>query len=406
MAGFHVSNGAYFVPKQVQTTDGKSDTHGVGLHQPPTCPECGSAKVWKDGFRHDNLISIQRWLCRDCGYRFSSPSLTNKKADQHILKYQVCADEKEAKNLATVEPEQEQAAGATTNLKNTLFNYVWYMKKQGYAESTIETRSILLKKMVKRGGNLYDPESVKEVISKQTTWSAAYKENAVHAYSIYLKMKGGTWNPPLYKRVERLPWIPTEREIDQLIAGCSRRIGTFLQMLKETGMRPGEAWLLKWIDIDFEKAFVNITPEKHSKPRVLKLSNNLLSMLNALPKNSEHVFRSGNLHHFRGGFAQQRKRIAAKLKNPRLTRITFKTLRHFKATMEYHKTKDILYVKEILGHKNIKNTLVYTHLINFESDEYITKIAKNANEACTLIEAGFDYVCSTPDELMVFRKRK
>jgi hypothetical protein len=74
--------------------------------------------------------------------------------------------------------------------------------------------------------------------------------------------------------------------------------------------------------------------------------------------------------------------------------------------MEYHKTKDILNVKIVLGHKNIKNTLVYTHLVNFREDEYVSKVAKNADEACMFIESGFEFVCNTPDDLMVFRKRK
>jgi len=40
----------------------------------PTCPQCGSKRVWKDGLRQlsDGAI-VQRWLCRDCGYRFSDP---------------------------------------------------------------------------------------------------------------------------------------------------------------------------------------------------------------------------------------------------------------------------------------------------------------------------------------------
>ena len=46
--------------------------------------------------------------------------------------------------------------------------------------------------------------------------------------------------------------------------------------------------------------------------------------------------------------------------------ITFKTFRHFKATMEYHRTKDIIHVMRLLGHKNIKNTLVYTQLVHFK----------------------------------------
>ena len=60
--------------------------------------------------------------------------------------------------------------------------------------------------------------------------------------------------------------------------------------------------------------------------------------------------------------------------------------------MEYHKTKDILHVMRILGHKNITNTLRYTQLIQTEDDEFIAKVAKNPEDACKLNEAGFDFV--------------
>jgi hypothetical protein len=74
--------------------------------------------------------------------------------------------------------------------------------------------------------------------------------------------------------------------------------------------------------------------------------------------------------------------------------------------MEYHKTRDILHVKYLLGHKRIENTLVYTHLVDFGNDEYVSKVAKNADEACQLVEAGYDFVCNTSDGLSIFRKRK
>ena len=40
-------------------------------HEGICCPECGSAKVWKDGLRYTSRGAIQRYLCRSCGYRFS-----------------------------------------------------------------------------------------------------------------------------------------------------------------------------------------------------------------------------------------------------------------------------------------------------------------------------------------------
>ena len=91
-----------------------------------------------------------------------------------------------------------------------------------------------------------------------------------------------------------------------------------------------------------------------------------------------------------------------------MNKIIFHTFRHWKATMEYHRTKDILHVMNVLGHKNIKNiknTLVYTHLVNLEGDEYVSKVAWNLEEACKLVDAGFDYVTDV-EGAKLFRKRK
>ena len=62
---------------------------------------------------------------------------------------------------------------------------------------------------------------------------------------------------------------------------------------------------------------------------------------------------------------------------------------------------------QLLGHKNIQNTLIYTHLVNFENDEFHTAVAANVEEARKLIEAGFEYVTGEyGDGGKIFRKRK
>jgi hypothetical protein len=58
-----------------------------------------------------------------------------------------------------------------------------------------------------------------------------------------------------------------------------------------------------------------------------------------------------------------------------------------------------------LGHKNIANTLIYTKLVEFENDEYRSAVASKVDEAKKLIEAGFEYVCSH-NETMLLRRRK
>jgi len=61
----------------------------------------------------------------------------------------------------------------------------------------------------------------------------------------------------------------------------------------------------------------------------------------------------------------------------------------------------------ILGHKNITNTLRYTQLIQTDDDEFITKVAKTVEQACKLIEAGYEYVTEFQEQgVKIFRKRK
>ena len=381
------------------------------------CPKCGSKKLWRDGLRYLKTgVTQQRWLCRNCGFRFTNSNNRNasrllegiqtKKIKTHLTTpHRRVGARKEAKNLAAREKFSVLAGESLADdARGKLLEYAWWMKKQGYAESTITGRVKLLKILVKRGANLFDEESIKEVIAKQQ-WSAGRKANAVEAYTCFLRMLGRTWTPPIYKRIKKLPFIPTEEEIDQLIAGCGQKTACFLQILKETAARAGEAWNLKWTDIDFVNRTIRITPEKGSNPRIFKVSTKLIGMLNTLPRNSERLF--GNYHHrgFSRTFQRQRKKLAVKLGNPRLQQISFHTFRHWKATMEYHRTKDILYVMKFLGHKNIKNTLIYTQLVDFGDEEYICKAAQTVEEAKKLIEAGFEYVCTT-ESYQLFRKRK
>ena len=69
------------------------------------------------------------------------------------------------------------------------------------------------------------------------------------------------------------------------------------------------------------------------------------------------------------------------------------------------RTKDILHVMRVLGCKNIKNTLVCTHLVDFKDEEYTSRAAWTLDEASKPIESVFDYVCGIGNTGL-FRKRK
>ena len=379
------------------------------------CSVCGSLKVWHDGLRKTPQGTKQRFICRACGHRFSEKSASQTIERRRLnrpaaLLYsnQICA--LEAKNLEPQTEIKTVAGISPQDIKGKILEYAWWLKKDGKSDATIVGRVKLLQVLTKRGANLYNSETIKEVIAKQT-WSNGRKNNAVDAYCSFLKMVGGTWNPPLYQTIRKLPFIPKETEIDQLIAGCTQRMATFLQVLKETGARCGEIWMLKWDDLDFESKVVNITAEKHSNPRVVHLSNKLLEMLEKLPKTyGDRIFSNPNMpvDHFGTALSHQRKRLAHKLQNLRLLKIHFHTFRYWKGTMLYHETKDMYYVMQRLGHKSIKNTLLYVQLQEalFQGEtNYISKVAKTEKEICSLVEAGFEYVTEF-EGAKIFRKRK
>ena len=101
--------------------------------------------------------------------------------------------------------------------------------------------------------------------------------------------------------------------------------------------------------MDLERNIITLNdPEKGSNPRAFEISNKLASMLNALPRDSERVFGKTKPRDAAGYLRRLRKRVATKLQKPRLRYIRFHTLRHWKATMEYAKTKDILHIMKML----------------------------------------------------------
>jgi predicted RNA-binding Zn-ribbon protein involved in translation (DUF1610 family) len=288
MAGFQQNKVS--VPRRIFGKAGsnksKSDLTSKSAGTSPLCPQCGSRRVWKDGMRGTRLGPVQRWICRSCGYRFSDPKsrsrfqssvqpiykggrgstesnssetsrhlqriLTKKLNSQPLTSNrQICATKTtEAINLAKVETRKERAAGATKpDLKTTkglVVKFMAYLEREAYKGTEYFA---LIRRLANLGTNLLDPEDVKRIIAEQP-WKDSVKMLAVYAYDAFAKMQNISWTKPRYKQKDSLPFVPEEKELDQLIASCkSQRMATFLQTLKETFADPGEALGLRWIDI-------------------------------------------------------------------------------------------------------------------------------------------------------------
>jgi integrase len=255
--------------------------------------------------------------------------------------------------------------------------------------------------------NINNPDEISTILA-QAKWKNKTKRKLANMYQSYAKWKNLLWEKPNYIPEERIPFIPSETEIDQMIASCQHRMATILLFLKETGARIGEAHKIDWSDINLETRTVNIPPEKNSNPRILPISPKLAAMLNHLSQLKPRMLPK-KLSSFRTCYDKMRQRTTTKLQNPRLLKITFHTFRHYKGTMEYHTTKDIIHVKYVLGHKDIRNTMTYINIeqaiFTNETEEFTCKTAETIDQTCKLIEAGFQYVTEM-EGIKLFRKRK
>ena len=210
-----------------------------------------------------------------------------------------------------------RTAGETSQ-HGEIVDFAWKLKKRGLADKTIALRTYRLNMLVKKGADLNNPDTVETILATETV-TPANKREYVASYRAFTKTFNIPWTPIKVNYEPKQVFIPLESEIDALIAGCGKRTATFLQVLKDTGARSGEAVKLQWTDVNTENNTISINnPEKSSKSRTIKVSAKTIAMVNAMPKKyGNYIFlpRAQPIH---DAFAASRKKLAKTLQNPRL----------------------------------------------------------------------------------------
>jgi integrase len=314
-----------------------------------------------------------------------------------------------ATETKTVAGENQKQGTQGQTSQGLIIDFMLKLRKQNYSKETIQTYTKDLKRLVALGCDLFSPETVKQSVADLKR-SESRKHGIAAAYTLFPKTHSLTWDPPSFTINRKIPHIPSESDIDSLISACGKKTAVYLQTLKETAMRTGECARLRWRDVDLLRKLVTLNePEKGGTARIFNISDKLVSMLSGLRQENEYVWGTNSKVTRGSVFYRQRKAAAYKLSNPRLMRIGLHSLRHWKATMLYHQTKNPLLVKEFLGHRALDTTLLYTStekaLFKEENDNFTVQAVKNPEDIKGLLEVGYEYVCSQ-GELVFFRKRK
>ncbi|KUK58047.1 MAG: integrase/recombinase [Bacteroidetes bacterium 38_7] len=171
----------------------------------------------------------------------------------------------------------------------------------------------------------------------------------------------------LYPRTKNksLPVYLTTKEIIRLMDNVTNLKHTcIIQLLYGCGLRLNELLHLKLTDIDSTNKIVLIRNAKGWKDRVVMLSPLLLESLRRYYKiyHPEEYLIEGQ-----GGGVYSEKSVQTIVKNAAskagiTKKVTPHTLRHSFATHLLENGTDIRYIQELLGHKSVHTTEIYTHI--------------------------------------------
>jgi len=209
------------------------------------------------------------------------------------------------------------------------------------------------------------------------------------------------------KRSEHLPTVLSKDEVARVLAGMQGPHQVMAKLLYGCGLRLMECLRLRVKDIDFEKSQIIVREGKGEKDRTTMLPASLVQPLKnqidfvrqiherdvaqgygsvelpfALARNYpnaekefswQYIFPSDRLstdprsgivrrHHLDPSGLQRAVRAAAKLANVDKP-VSPHTFRHCFAAHLLEAGYDIRTVQELLGHKDVKTTMIYTHVL-------------------------------------------
>ncbi len=284
--------------------------------------------------------------------------------------------------------------------ENQIINTLLKLKASGLKNSTLKNINWILTRLNDET-DLTEPEQIKLYIANLQV-ANSYKQNMLKAYNYFAIINQIEWNRPRYKHERKIPTIPTRENIMKVISHA-RKYTTIFKILMETGLMPYELSKITEKDIDYDRRILSATGYKGHASRTFKLTEETNAMLKTYFAKYKKFPDSKYMSKL---WRQHRNTVSSKLQNKAIKNIRLYDLRHYYATMLYAKTKDILYVKQQMGHKKIETTMFYTQLIHYDLEEnYTCKTATNVKEAQKLIEVGFEYITEM-DGIKLFRKRK
>lgn len=176
-----------------------------------------------------------------------------------------------------------------------------------------------------------------------------------------------------YRKERKMPDVLSIEEIKLVIQSIENlKHRTIISLIYSYGLRISECVKIKIRDIDSTRMMIKVLQSKGNKDRYVPLSNKMLILLREYYKEykpKEYLFE-GQIEKFYSVRSIQSILKSAISKTKIKKKISVHSLRHSYATHLLEQGTDISLIQKLLGHKDIKTTLLYTQI----SQSQISKI--------------------------------
>jgi len=211
-----------------------------------------------------------------------------------------------------------------------------------------------------------------DLLTKNPNASKSLFEHTITSLRCYYKTFGFTerqMSLPSIRKVKKLPQVLSFYEMFSLLSSCNDvRSKAILGMLYSCGLRVSELCNVEINDVNSGRMCIHIRQGKFSKDRYVPLAKNMLPVLRAYYKSykpQKYLFNASN-----GSPGQKMKpsevshnlNIAC-IRTKMTKHIVCHTLRHSFASHLLEMGASILNVQQLMGHKYLRTTMRYLHVV-------------------------------------------
>jgi integrase/recombinase XerD len=274
----------------------------------------------------------------------------------------------------------EQAIAIVPDFSNVVKKMEQQVVLRGQSTSTLKNyirRIALFVVNFEKLPEQIDPDQINEYLTALAldpkSPSRSSFKHMVYGLRYYYRLLGMNKNAialPSLKKEAKLPVILNQNELKELFSAptlLKQRV--VLSLIYSAGLRGQEVINLKISDIDFERKVIHIRQSKYKKDRVVPLAESMaVGLKKYLGAENPYIWL------FNGKELDGRYSVKGlswvmreNLKKTSIKKdVNLHSLRHSYATHLLEQGLNIVTIKELLGHSDIRTTMIYLHVAQCE----------------------------------------